>query len=316
MKRIYQSKVLLWALCLLSFSIWAQDESRYDLPYYSEPGILPAPASSATHTPSVNNKPANNKTVQTTTAKTVAIHHQTTQLLSQKRYLSHFAALDIDGPFRVTVAGGSRSKPSVDLNGDPRAMARVSSVVVNGALVLRMRPAPPEEASQKIFYNPWIIVKINSNGPLSSVRLGGPSRLSGYGVTSSGLTLITQDQASVNLEGNLHIDSILDNSSGSISLSQVSGDHLSINGFGANRLFLAGRVDILDAHLGGAIRLAAMQLPARLVYVQTQDNASAEVWPVRVLYAFASGNSNIFYTHVPAITAGHSQNSGNILRLR
>lgn len=316
MKHIYPMRlaVLLWLVCLFTPLVSHAEKSRYDLPYYSEPGIYPAPTASTAATK--NTPPTKNKIVQTTHTQSVETHHLYTQTaVPSKRSVSHFSAIDIAGPFQVTLSGG-RSQQAVTLDGDPRAVARVTSVVVSGALILRMRPQPPEEVTQHIFYNPWVRVKINSNGPLSSLRLAGATHLTGYNINSYGLTIETQDQAGVKLQGNLRLDSVLMNGSGGVSLSSISGSHLNISGFGANRLFLAGRVDILDAHLGNAVRLAAMQLPARLVYVQTQDNASADVWPEQALYAFASGNSNIFYTHVPDVTAGHSQDMGNILLLK
>lgn len=81
------------------------------------------------------------------------------------------------------------------------------------------------------------------------------------------------------------------------------------------RVGLAGSVNHVDMNLSGNARLGAQYLHGDEVYVQTHNNAHANVAAKRKMFASAMNSSSIYYFGAPGIVTSYASVKGSILHV-
>lgn len=112
------------------------------------------------------------------------------------------------------------------------------------------------------------------------------------------------------------LDRIYLQGAGHVNAVGLSQPHLRIILDGSGYAFLAGRVERYEATLTGTARLNAKCLYSRMIFVNTTDQAQAEILTVTDgVSAFASGNSDIYYYSDPDMVAPYTRQSGSVMRM-
>lgn len=149
---------------------------------------------------------------------------------------------------------------------------------------------------------------------LTKLSIQGPVILHTDHLLTHALVLDDQGTASVDLEGNLSIQSIQKTGTGHLRLQWVNSDTLSITS-DRGTIECAGRAHHLIAKLTQRAQLIATALRSRVVWVQTEQTAHAQVLPLIMLNAFAYGKSRIDYFKTPQTLDAHRWQEAKILPL-
>lgn len=221
--------------------------------------------------------------------------------------LAPFSSIEADGDFNIYITGGNNR--SVVLDND--ANEYVNAEVIDNKLVLNV-PVYPEE---KNIVFPPATVRITVPY-VEALYLNGHSSVIGNNIRSYGLTIVSDEDSNIVLNGVVGVNKITASGDSNISISWVDSKNLEVLLSGCARVYLAGVTDLLQARLAGASHLNAKYLRPRVMLIQTQDQAVAEVLAIKYLYAFATGQSNIYYFKTPDKNYLESTEfSGNSLQL-
>lgn len=270
------------------------------------------------HTASASTSPYLPKSYQSTTGTTHAPAHKglfasrhtakPTPPVERCSDYPTFSALAVNGTFSVKITA-LPGKQTVRMIGSPEALARVSATVVGDTLTLKMVPRTDVPAPA----NPWVSVSVNMPRPLRGLALSGSAEVHGQGLRSPGLWVVAQDQSSLRLSGDITLTQVEDNSCGYVEIGKIHANYVQVLGAGPGNLRLSGSTNVLTARLFNQIHLIAMGLSAQKVYVTTQDQALAEVYPIQALYAFAKDASSIYYYHRPPFLVNSVHDAANVL---
>lgn len=132
---------------------------------------------------------------------------------------------------------------------------------------------------------------------------------------SKSLLIYAGTRGYIKLNGIIAVRLIKDAGPGLIHINWIDSNKLDIYATTNSKIKLAGRVNHLTARILGYSKLDAQFLRSQHIMLQTKDNASAKVLPLKSLRAFASGNSNIYYYKRPPNLTEWARQSGNILQI-
>jgi hypothetical protein len=103
--------------------------------------------------------------------------------------------------------------------------------------------------------------------------------------------------------------------SGNVRLTNIDVDHFIADIDGSGYVYLAGHANRFDAQVTGSSHLDAKALTARVVFVNTDDFAQAEILSHGQISALSGGNSDIYYYENPGLVAQHETYSGSVMRM-
>ena len=150
---------------------------------------------------------------------------------------------------------------------------------------------------------------------LEGLRLNGPVYVRGDHIHSHELSIHDNSTRAVHLKGMMNVAYVGAHSQGDIRLEWVKGDIIKVNGDGSGSIFIAGVAKELRAKINATTHLNAQYLRATNVMVRTRDEASAKVFPVDAVEAFAYGFSNVYLYHAPISLNRMTKQSGNIFQV-
>lgn len=160
---------------------------------------------------------------------------------------------------------------------------------------------------------PQVVVFLDN--PLQSLSVKGIADVSGSDLSSRHLSIWAKGPGRIALAGDLRTSQIWQSSGGYVSLQGVRSKDLSIKLSQMATTRLQGKVKLLTARLHNSSTLEAEKLHARTVFIKTNNNAIARVYPINNLRAFAHGRSQILYYHSPRNMTEDARQSGNILQM-
>lgn len=128
------------------------------------------------------------------------------------------------------------------------------------------------------------------------------------------LTIVAEDDATINLEGRYNIDRIYQDSSGKINITWVDSDKLFVISNASGPIYLAGSTNKLDAKLTDHTLLNARYLHTKIATLFATDKARADIFVVDKLTASAYDRGNIYYYNKkPRSLTVKTKDSGNVL---
>ncbi|MDF3054920.1 MAG: hypothetical protein K0Q74_827 [Gammaproteobacteria bacterium] len=327
MNRLYQLIVLFLSLFFFSLSMANGDSAsgavqsgytEYNPARHTPPPIKQKQPKPATRTQSA--KSGQHKTAPSTQPTKVS-HYKSKpvksvtqrpiqqassgEIIESSRELPYFSAINASDDVVVFVQGGKPQSVIVRSN-DARAVQAISTTVSNQTLYIkRARPTNGREVVTHITL-PF----------LSGIYAKGTSQVIAKNIRTQGLALRAENNAVVEVEGkDLILSSMQNNSTQNLVVSGIHARNMDLTGVGRGDFVLSGKVSVLTARLYGGSRLYAEGLKADDVYVRAEDNALAIVTPIKALYGFAFGNSNVYYCKTPPKLVIRTEGSGNVLKV-
>lgn len=148
---------------------------------------------------------------------------------------------------------------------------------------------------------------------LKNLIVAGNVTVSAKGFKTSGLTVTTKGNGTVNLDGQYIIDKVYQRGNGRINISWINSDNLFVDSDSSGPIYLAGTANNMVIKLMNNAELDARYLRTQKASVFTTDNARADILVLDTLGAFAVDNSNIFYYKRPHNLTVVTKESGNVL---
>lgn len=268
------------------------------------------------------------------------------RLTSSVQSLPTFSKLVLTGPLHVILK--QQGKPMMEVTGPQKAVGNIVAEVKEDTLYLRsMRNVPVKEQPNVTVYinsaQPLTALTFNSSGTLTATHLNtpelnilvnsgqridlsgpriglrkltvlGPTPIHIRGIHSDLLDVDAQRAADITLDGVAGLRNLDYYGPGKFHLQWVKGHRVNIHSH-QGHIFLAGIADALDAVLSREGNLNARYLRVNNAFVNTADNAKAEIFVKNKFNAFASGSSNIYYYHTPRLLTKYMRQKGSVLQI-
>ncbi|MFU8797194.1 MAG: GIN domain-containing protein [Gammaproteobacteria bacterium] len=239
------------------------------------------------------------------------IDPQTPQTVTTYQSIGPFKHVVVSGSMDVELEGRSPTRPNQITFIAPKEDAgTIVATVKNGTLYLR--------SMEMVNLNKAAIrtrVKIPTTGMLNSIIYDGSGVLTGKNLRTHQFKLTVYSSRYVNLSGpQLDLRALEARGNGEIIVSSISTEHLNLKSNGSTRIVLSGTAKSTDLTLAQNSVLNARELLTQKSYTNTADNARAEVRVVKLLNAFSSGYSNIYYyAQEPALLNKYLRQRGSVL---
>ncbi len=244
--------------------------------------------------------------------------------------------------FFVSVFATALPKPTTTIkvqSSEKTLNDNVSSINVTGALRLvivqsqipkvtiktvHREPITARVRDHVLFiHSPWYLLQgiavkptvIVNTPDLEHLTVHGPTNVEGYHIHGHQLTIDADGTGIINLGGDIDVQRITQRGNNHIHLRWLTISRLSIDACGRGSIDLAGIANTVYVHLCDYASLNTKFLRTRMMQIQTNNFATAEVLPIETLRAFARGHSNIYYFKTPSNLTRYSTDFGNVLRV-
>lgn len=148
---------------------------------------------------------------------------------------------------------------------------------------------------------------------LKHLCISGKMKVSGQDIRLTRTTLIVDDDAELQVQGEMEDLVVIGSKKAVIKLWWNGGDILTLKLGNNAKAEVAGKVKQLVADLTKSAQLRASALRVRKAKIVAQDNGFAQIRPERVLEAEASGRSNIYYCGYPKSKKIVTHEAGDVL---
>lgn len=214
-------------------------------------------------------------------------------------------AVKAKGPFAIEIIGHAKQQ-TVTLVGTANRLAKLQYAVKDGVLSLKT------PAGFKIPSPRYLMVRLRLVH-LNQLNIAGQVLLLGQQIDSKQLSIILQNQANVQLKGNVGVNQIEQSGRSHLSIQWVNSPRLQLQSSGGITQ-LDGVAGTVTARLFKQATLTANGLRAARLWISTADDSQAKVLAVKSLNAFAKDRSLIEYYKTPAHLEKHSKQNANILQ--
>jgi len=216
---------------------------------------------------------------------------------TQSQGLEKFKAIHVAGSSKVELVNGPYSLTTSGLE------KKLNNIAIK-----------VKDNNLQITSSPEITVQI-AVPDLKTLLVSGNATVFTTNFTATDLTIIAKNNSSLNLAGQLRISKILQQGNGRIDIGWISSNNLQIESAANGPIHLAGVANKVFAKLTHSAQLDCRYLRAEDLSIFTTDNATAHVFALKSLEAFAVNKSNIFYYKRPKHLTVVTKNSGNVLKL-
>lgn len=272
-----------------------------------------------------------------------------TPLVSKNVATPYFSALAIQGPVNVYINAiqTASATPTLQLFGDFKTVSAVTWKIKNQTLYLGTKwdywpqhgdhltikvNIPPAQLKQIYFNSPGsllgkglsgsLVLITQGNGSiklctnklnLSLLSVNGKTNITLHHIHSTNLIIQGKNDGKIRLEGEVALKAINLAGNGNLMLYWINSPHLNINATGTGKILLAGIVKTLDIHLAQKAFLFAKFLRADNGFIETQNQAHAEITIKNKLNTLAKDESIIYYSKPVKFLNSFSQNTGLVL---
>jgi hypothetical protein len=219
--------------------------------------------------------------------------------------LRDFSAVSITGGVHVLLQYRPDKTPSVKMTG--KRIGQIQISVTKNTLSIK---APSGKMRNHL---PQVMVSLSL--PLRSLSIQGIADVTGHELSTKQLDLWVKGPGRIALDGELNTRQIWQTGAGCVDLKGVRSQDLNIKLSELATMRLDGRALLLTGRLTQSSTLEAQRLRTQTVFISTNDNAVARVFPIQNLRAFAGGRSQIFYYHSPKNITENARQSGNVLQM-
>jgi hypothetical protein len=234
-----------------------------------------------------------------------------TQIITTHQQVQPFTAIVVDGPMDIDLIPQpptERLHRLTFVSSRETAGSLVASVD-NGVLYLRNM----EKMHAKGMPRPQVKVPV---GELHFLNYNSSGILSGQRIRGQNLTKINVNGGVVSLSGpEIGLRSLTVTGGGNVSISNIkTSQTLYVRGKDNTRIALKGRAQAIEVVLSLNSALDARFLRAENGFVNTTDNARADVNVRHSLNAFATGTSNIYYhQQQPELLSKYLRHASSVL---
>lgn len=228
--------------------------------------------------------------------------------------------IEISGPIDLEMV--SQGQPNeVTLQGGPAAQWVQKSFVNNTLKIWYGYPASTNKLGADVKKTPTPPIPVIRplvcvNAPeLTSLTYNGTGVVDTRALSGKNLNVDIPNAKQVRMQGQMDVQRLSYGGNTHTTLYWINTPTLSITGSGHSVINLAGVVGDLTVMLSGNSYLNARYLRAKTIFVNTADNARADVSPLINLNAFATGHSNIYYFNDPLYIHDYRYEDGDILRM-
>jgi hypothetical protein len=271
-----------------------------------------------------------------------------TPFVVKNEAIGTFSGLDIRNPVNVVIeAAPAISTPTLQILGDPKSVAATTWAVKNHILYLATKwnywPRQGDRLTIKVNVSPSQLnqIRFTSNGcligkgltgsltlttkgsgciklcanklNLKSLTVDGKTSIMLYDIDSTNLVVQGRNNGKIKIEGDVALQSIRVAGNGSLMVYWVDTPCLKISAMDTEKIVLAGVVRNLDVQLTGKTCLLAKQLQVENGFVETQNQAQAEITVRDRLNALAKDRSVIYYSPNVDFISSYTESSGLVL---
>jgi hypothetical protein len=222
----------------------------------------------------------------------------------------YLESVSIDGPFDIELIH-STTQNRAEIFANEEELKQLDIDATGNTLNMGVNPRYSRKGTIPAR---WLVRIYTSN--LNRLSLYGSANLTARSLDCPNLIVEAADDSQVYVRGEVGIFQLLvPEGDPYIDISRVNSRDLLIEADGGT-ISLAGATQFMDARLAGDAHLNAKYLRVNKIWIQTTDNALAEVVVTRTLRAFADANSNVlFYNRKPKYLTDVTQISGNVLQI-
>lgn len=267
-------------------------------------------------------------------------------IISKEFITAPFSSINVSNQINVKIIE-TRNTPSLCITGDSNSVHHVYAAVRDGILYLSMAPDYQADADSSIiaFVKSCPIHELTTGGSgsvtgdhltrlstvtangsgsinitgkkldLQSVNVGQAATVNIIGIDSHRLNVNNSSSGQVNLGGSMVLQNLNYSGNGPINIYWIDSTDVKVTGNGTGKIFLAGTAGLLDTTLSNSTTLDARYLRAKRGFINTRDNARADVWAHCNLNSLATGSSNIYYYNDAGSTNSYITPPADVLRL-
>lgn len=262
----------------------------------------------------------------------------------ERFFAQPFSAIDISGPIDVQIKD-KEAKPALELMGDANSLSHLYAAVKNGVLYLGVQSGAQQPLNIQVkvsvpqlnqlhyagsgnvvgenMYGPFTIasngtgniVLLGKNFDLQDLKAAGTANIHILGIESHLLNVQDSSSGKINLGGSMVLHNLSYQGTGPLSIEWVNSSDVNVTGSGRGKIFLAGIADQINATLSDHVFMDAKYLHADKGFINTRDNARADVWTKYNLSALATKGSNIYYYHDSQMVGGYMIAPGAVIRM-
>jgi hypothetical protein len=159
------------------------------------------------------------------------------------------------------------------------------------------------------------IILLGKDLDLQDLKSAGRADIHILGIKSGLLNIEDNGNGKINLGGDMVLHNLTYNGTSMLSIEWINSSEVNVTGSGRGKIFLAGRAGTLNATLSDHVMMDAQYLHADKGFINTRDNARADVWTKYNLSALATKGSNIYYYHDSQMVAGYMVAPGAVIRM-
>ena len=225
-------------------------------------------------------------------------YKQEQQTVTTRNYaLPYFDSIAVSGNMYVEIEKGV---PTLSSAAQKQYNDKITAQVTKHTLYLTL----PDYINQK---NIAVLIKINN---LKSLHAANHAYIIANNLTSANLEIAADSHASINLQGMMSVNKIIQKSDGKIEINWIRSKKLEIESYDHGLIMLAGKVKELTAKLRNNAQLDARYLRTKTADIFATDIATAHIWVADLLNAYTERRSNIYYycitKHRNIISKDHS----------
>ncbi|MGB6977363.1 MAG: DUF2807 domain-containing protein [Gammaproteobacteria bacterium] len=223
----------------------------------------------------------------------------------------YYDGISIDGPFDIELIP-STSQNRAEIFANTEDFKQFNTDVTNNTLNISLNTL--YASRQPVPVPPRWLMRIYANN-LILLCLFDSANLTARSLNSSNLLIVAADDSQLYIRGMIGgLQLSIPYGNPFVDVAWVNSRDLMIEADGGS-ISLAGDTQFMDARLSGDAHLNVKSLRINKIWIQTTDDALAELVARHTLRAFADGNSNVLYYTAPTYLTDVTQISGNVLQM-
>jgi hypothetical protein len=250
----------------------------------------------------------------------------------------HYEGISLSGSGDLDIAPSTEGETRLVVKGDPNLALK--GTVSSQALALNLTPSAngkmtlylPSQTrylmaedfkrlslhnqNQLTYLSVDHIPQINvdaSKWMLEYLLLDHATSVNVQGIATPYLLARITNSGKVNLQGSMGLRELDVTDSGPVIFGWLSSPLLTLNATGKSQVTLAGDATVVNAKANNRAGIDLKYLDTRKLFVQTNDQAKAEVASTQTLNAFAAGEGRISYYYQPKVLSRFYRDKGIIL---
>ncbi len=207
-----------------------------------------------------------------------------------KRSVEDFSQIEIDGSMKVVITNGK--EPNIIISADSNIIPYIVTQVDHGDLEITI------QKDISIHSTHPIIVTVSAS-EIAQLAQNGSGEVIAENVYANNFQLTKNGSSSMELNGKIHLHSLLMDGSGDIKIQGITTDQLDITKTGAGTVELAGKAAAIAIHQTGSGNVCAYDLRTKNASLHIVGSGNAYLSVTDNLEATIMGSSTVYYRGNP-----------------